>query len=329
MKYKIKKKAVLVCAVESEKFPETSKIELNSVNLNIQGLFRDETRCSLEFGHSWSGSWSGIHKEVYEIPRGIKTIGSDAFKESHIKTLIIPDTVKLIEWNSFNDSTINEIIFNDKDGSINNELVIESLSFHNCRGLSSIVFPPRLTSLKTGAFAGCQDLVSIEVNSGCKSYYSTNNGIYDEKDSLVMGIRGTILNPLCNRIRGAFYGSNIKSLKLDPYVMVNAGSFKSSQLEEITIGGDIIGSNTFSNCTSLKKVTLLEGIERLDSYLFVGAKNLKEITLPESIKYISLYAFAGSGINKLYIPRASEFAKMRGDSIIKLGSEYKMEIHYI
>ena len=225
MKYKIKKKTVLVCAVESEKYPETSKIELNNINLNIQGLFREEIRRSLEYGHSWSSS-SGIHKEVYEIPRGIKTIGSDAFKESHIKTLILPDTVKLIEWNSFNNSIINEIIFNDKDGSINNELVIESLSFHNCRGLSSIVFPPRLTSLKTGAFSGCQDLVSIEVSSGCESYYSTNNGIYDKKNSLVMGTRKTILNPLCDRIRGAFYGSNIKSLKLGPNVMVDADKYK-------------------------------------------------------------------------------------------------------
>ena len=324
MKYKIKKKDVLICAADYEKFPETSKIELNNINLNIHGLFRKETRRNSEYN-----SLSGIHKEVYEIPRGIEIIGPNAFRESHIRTLIIPDTVKLIEWGSFERSIINEIIFDDKDGSTNNELAIESLAFYKCNGLSSIVFPPRLTSLSTGAFADCQDLVSIEVKDGCKSYYSTDNGIYDMMDTLVMGTKWTILSPHCNRIDGAFFGSNIKSLELGPNVKVDAGSFKSSQIEEITIGGNIIGSNTFSECTSLKKITLLEGIERIDSYSFIGTDKLKEITLPESIKHVSLYAFVGCGITKLYVPRNSEFAKFRGDTTIKLKSEYKMEIQYI
>ena len=324
MKYKIKKKDVLVCAAGSEKFPETSKIELNNVSLDIRGLLREET-----MRREYNNNFSGIHKEVYEIPRGIELIGSNAFRDSHIKTLIIPNTVKLIEWSSFGHSIINEIIFDDKDGSINNELVIESLAFYKCNGLSSIVFPSRLKLLCSGAFAGCQDLVSIEVKDGCESYYSTDNGIYDKMGSLVMGTKGTVLSPLCFRICGAFFGSNIKSLKLDPKVMVDAGSFKNSQIEEITIGGDIIGSNTFSECASLKKITLLEGIERIDSYSFAGTDKLKEITLPESIKHISFYAFVGCGITKLYVPRTSDFAKFRGDNIIKLKSEYKMEIHYI
>ena len=63
-----------------------------------------------------------------------------------------------------------------------------------------------------------------------------------------------------------------------------------------------VSENLFSNFREIKKVTILEGIELIDTAMFMGLTNLTEVKLPESLKKIKEAAFCDTSLTEINFP---------------------------
>ena len=64
-----------------------------------------------------------------------------------------------------------------------------------------------------------------------------------------------------------------------------------------------IGEFAFSNCESLKSITIPEGVTHIDDWAFSGCSSLKSITIPSSVTEIGEQAFRGcSSLKSIAIP---------------------------
>lgn len=75
-----------------------------------------------------------------KIPEGTEMIGESAFNGCRLKSIVIPASVKSIEFGAFEDcKNLEQIIFNE--GKLNS---IESYAFKNCRSLKEVELPKSL-----------------------------------------------------------------------------------------------------------------------------------------------------------------------------------------
>ena len=140
--------------------------------------------------------------ESYTVAENINTIGSKAFANmANLTTVIIPQTVTLIESRAFENSGITSIIIHDSvtkiqngafnsckkltEATLSNNItnismqlfencdkleaivipdkvtIIDFFAFSGCTKLKSVIIPPNVTKIGQSAFSGCQDLESV------------------------------------------------------------------------------------------------------------------------------------------------------------------------
>ncbi len=210
------------------------------------------------------GEKSIISTTVYNLTlgEGIEIIEANAFiNNRQIKSLTLPDSLKIIGEKAFYDLTTLEKVIGGKNveeyGASAFERCLElteftmsekvrvigNKAFSHCR-LTALVFPETLEKVEYEAFHGCSGLSSIR-----------------------------------------FLGENVDF----------AGKAFSScyALEEIVLPKDIteIPARMFSGCTGLKEFTVPETVEVIGASAFYSCKSLTEIVLPESIKAIGNSVF--------------------------------------
>lgn len=92
-----------------------------------------------------------------------------------------------------------------------------------------------------------------------------------------------------------FSGLNITNIMIPSSVTsMGYGSFSDcTSLKSITLSDSLISiSNwTFSNCTSLTSITIPEGVTSIGNDAFYGCSNLTSIKIPNSLKTIETGAF--------------------------------------
>lgn len=78
-----------------------------------------------------------------------------------------------------------------------------------------------------------------------------------------------------------------------------------TSLKTVTMGDGIkkIGSRMFYNCTSLENITISKTVTSIDKYAFAYCTSLKEITIPESVTALGENVFKGcSALKKITTP---------------------------
>lgn len=98
---------------------------------------------------------------------------------------------------------------------------------------------------------------------------------------------------------------NTKVLKV---IKVGDQAFRNEKnLETVILGANIktLGTSAFS-ASSVKNVTIPEGVKTISESCFADCKNLTTISLPASVIEISSYAFSGSGLTSFEMPNTIE-----------------------
>ena len=72
--------------------------------------------------------------------------------------------------------------------------------------------------------------------------------------------------------------------------------FKNSSVEKVTIKGEVIPVNMFSQLNTLKEVIITDSVIRIEDYAFASCKNLQSVTFASSLQEIMPFAFFGSGL---------------------------------
>ncbi len=230
----------------------------------------------------------------------VTSIASAAFiNNTSIKSVIIPDNVKVIEMNAFRGcSYLNTVDIGNgvvviggeaieaafyqctrlKNLKLGNSLkVIPAWGFAECTSLESVVIPNSVEYIGAGAFGGCTNLSSVVIGSGLKELGA---------------------NPFsgCEKLlkvdsNGAYY--------VDKWLIYIESTVESIVLKNNTVG---IAQYALSSDT-LQFVTFNSNLKYVGSYAFYQASLIESIELPEGVVSIGEGAFwQCTSLEKIVIP---------------------------
>ncbi|ERJ11880.1 leucine-rich repeat domain-containing protein [Haloplasma contractile] len=192
----------------------------------------------------------------------------------------IPSTVETIAPQAFaGNSHLNEITIPD------GVKVIGDRAFSSVP-LSTVALPKSVMDISINAFSNS---VHYEISSENPNYQSEDGIMFNKAmTSLIKYPQKKILTTYTVP---------------DTVTEIEDNAFKSCNLEEIIIpdGVEQIGKGAFSNCTSLKYVTIPGTIKRIEDETFSNNFALEMVLISEGVEEIGEHAFNGAGTGKLSI----------------------------
>lgn len=258
--------------------------------------------------------------ESIDLPESVNNIGYAAFYGSGIKEFTIKSGVTLNgstgeSYGLFAHSALEKVTF-DSDTLTE----VKAYTFYDCKNLKEVVFtenssklttmgnyvfsqsglesvtiPATLTKIGTNMFADCELLSEVKFEDGL-----TALGNYMFKNCTALKAV-TLPETLTFIGQYSFMGSGLESVKIPNSVL-----YLGANATSVPSGYSVI-SGAFKECTSLKSVTLPEGLIFLGGYTFMGCTSLEEIVIPETVTRIGSYAFSGcTALKKVNIPENVE-----------------------
>jgi hypothetical protein len=120
------------------------------------------------------------------LPEGLERIGDDAFHNSGVKSIVIPDSVESLHTSCFQrceqletahigngvNNWFNSVFYLCKKlsevtfGENCKISTIPGSTFHGCEALSKIILPHTITKIGDSAFRGCSSLTSLVIPEG-------------------------------------------------------------------------------------------------------------------------------------------------------------------
>lgn len=244
----------------------------------------------------------------YTISEGTKWIAEEAFKDCSAATSItLPSSILSIGTSAFRGCTSltsvmieNNPRYTSVDGILYTAALDTIICYPSGREEEDIVIPDHVTVVAAGAYADNTHIKSLLVPENVTKIVST---AFTGCDSLT---KLTIASP------------SIVETNYDRYVGNGFFTLFGSQISGTTLAECIIespvsaiGKACFEYCGNLRKVTLPEGLKRIEEDAFLYCSKLQEINLPESMKFIGTEAFmACSQLNNIHL----------SDSLISLGT---------
>ena len=251
------------------------------------------------------------------IPDSVKIIGNDSFSVSALESVDIPDSVTKIEYNAF--STAESLASVKMSKSIE---TIETEAFR-ATAISAIDLPEGLKSLGQSVFRDCKELKEITIPSTvedadvslCDSYIETVNiadGMTKLPDRLCdRAAHFSKINiPYTVTDLGSYTFQNTESFKeftLPKQVTKSTYAFYNSGLETIHFeeGITTVPENLFYNAVNLKIIDWCSTIDMISSYSFKYCIGLETLVIPESVKHIGYEAFSyAEGLTSLTLPES-------------------------
>ena len=183
-----------------------------------------------------------------------------------------------------------------KQVSMPNVTVIGDGCFFDCESLMSVAIGPNVHSIGIQAFYGCKSLSAITVDSG-NPYFCVSGNVLFSKDM-------TRLVTAATDIGTSFtVPSTVK--ELDPYAFTNC-----TTLKQITIceGITALKEGVFYGCAALETVNLPASLIQIGDYAFTGCKHLSAISLPNGLQQIGYRAFENcSNLKSVTFPASVTF----------------------
>ena len=218
------------------------------------------------------------------IPEGVTTIGSGEFQNcSNLSFVNLPNGITSIGSNAFAGcNSLKSIAIPEGVTSINDGV------FQNCTSLTYLSLPSTITAISNSAFKGCKNL-SIKLSEGITT-------IPEEALKGAVGVISITLPSTINTIgKNAFEGcENLSVIFAEGITTIPANALSNAKgVISVTIPSTVknIGDYAFFNCTSLKSITLHEGLNTIGSRAFYSCTSLRFINIPDGLITIGDYAF--------------------------------------
>lgn len=233
----------------------------------------------------------GTNLTTYTLPDGITEINGGVFANvgDQIKELTINKFVTYIGQEALANTGIQKVIFlnkeNDNDEGAD-KLTIGSGVFKDCKNLTEVILPKRLTVLSDHMFDGALELQSVTLPVGIKEI-----GAYAFQKTGIKSI--TIPNTVETVGYGAFYNcSSLKTVTFAPDGIAELKILDENGDYGIISGGAFAKyTYTFYCCTALETITLPHRIKNIGAGMFQGCSNLKSVNIPASVRVMGINAF--------------------------------------
>lgn len=208
------------------------------------------------------------------IPNGVKELNYQAFRNCYnLKTAKLSDNITEIPYSGFeNCKNLTSVEFS------NNTKIIYNKAFKNCKKLKSVTIPKTTTVIKSEAFRSCENIKTVNIPENV-----TKIGKYAFTDcKKLSNITVDKNNKNFANVNGSLYNKNKDTLITYP---CGKGSSYS-----VAKGTKYIGERAFSNAT-VKKITLPNTVNKINTKAFENCTNLNNISIPTSVTYIASGAF--------------------------------------
>ena len=236
--------------------------------------------CNIKIGfveHTIDGSgWCTVCKEAILPTDGVyydtSTDGTYAEVIAYAGTstkVKIADTynglpVTNIYDNAFENTSITSIIIPDSVTSIGEN------AFYGCSSLTSVVIPDSVTAIGNYAFYNCSGLTSVYITDIVAWGNISFGGYYANPLRCVADLY--LNNKLVAEL---VIPDTVTEIKADTF-------YGCSSLTSVVIGDSVttIGSYAFYDCDGLTSVVIGDSVTAIGNYAFYGCSSLTEITLP-------------------------------------------------
>lgn len=219
----------------------------------------------------------GTSRQV-EIPEFITRIGENAFANSDITDIYIPQSVKYIGARAFT--------WCEDLGSVElpPELeLIDDLAFANCTSIQEVSIPQSVKCIGESAFHACSSLKKVILSDGITSVSRRAFDFCVSLTDVALPESVEILHD------GAFsHCESLKSIHLPAKLkkIANWAFAECISLTDVDLpeGLEEIGDVAFMNCRALKRVSMPESVKRLGRQCYVNCTGLILILLPEHLR---------------------------------------------
>lgn len=229
----------------------------------------------------------------------------ECYYSDGLEEVVLPKTIKSIGINAFRNSKLQRI--NLPEGLVS----IGDWAFYSCKYLELSEFPSTLKHIGRCAFRGCY---SISVSSFPDGIETLGAGIFSFITSKNSPLKKFTLPDHLKEVPDSLflYCSNLEEVHLPANLeKIGSGCFCSTKLKEIVLPETLkeIGERAFYSNTLLTHVTLPKGVTSIPAYAFYNCPFTSLDLLHEGIKEIGDNAFKSCPIEEAIIP----------DGVVKLG----------
>mgnify|MGYP002594157940 FL=1 len=207
--------------------------------------------------------------------------------------LEFPSSLKTILGGVFRSCpNLTELLFHD------GLQTIEGGTFDECPKLKNIVFPTSLTSLSSGAFSGAT-IDNVEIGNADSIFNSSGIFIPNCKNLIIRGgtIDGTNGTKLLSALENLTLKSTVKFTGTSHFTPC------SSTLKTVTIedGITVIPTSCFANCGKITEITIPASVINIGDNAFYNT-SLKNLVIPDGVQTIGIQAFHGTQLTNVSIP---------------------------
>ncbi len=227
----------------------------DEVDVYVKKLVIPETVIRLE-----DGCFTGVDTMTsVVIPDSVEYIGKRAFSDTILKSVKLPENLKVLRKYAFSGCS-----YLEKISLPDNLTTIESGAVSYCHNLKKLSIPANVKKIEQGAFNGLTGLETIRVSSKNKKYDSREscNAIIDTKESeLIYACNNTVV-PNSVKVIGS-------------YAFSYCDKFETVELPEGVI---TIKSSAFEYNHKIKKLIIPSTVNKIENYI-LPFSNETEIVL--------------------------------------------------
>lgn len=270
--------------------------------------------------HGFTGTDRNVWIPAFHNGRPVTRINAAAFTRRSIESVRIPNTVTVIDLNTFsNIQSLRNIEvdplnthFRSIDGNLFNYEATELIQYAVGNTASTFTIPNTVQRIRDNAFQGARHLQVVNVPAsvtqidslafffmqGLTEINLENNDYYVFEDGVLFNSDKTVLILYLLTLRADTFTIPASVVEIGDHAFQN-----NSHLRTVIFGNNlrIIGINAFS-ATAIETADLPNNLYEIRDGAFNYSRNLQSVVIPASLTRIGRWAFANTGITEVIIP---------------------------
>lgn len=274
------------------------------------------------------------------IPHTLEEFGRWSISNCNsLKSIRIPDNIRLIEENAFSGSSFTQVELNLSSWaqaeirSLPFDTYTETKLFVDGEQVTHLVIPETVRKISNHAFNGLKTITKLTVNNSVETIgeYAFKNCAGLTEVIIENGVESIKKNAFqgCINLTEFTIPSSVTEIKADiligcekleklsvplwepvytedgylPTIQHLAGSDQNKKIKEVTVsGGNKIGNFAFAECHALEKVTITAGVTAIGAQSFRNCRALTEFAVRGGIERIEEAAFLNAGLTSITLP---------------------------